>query len=64
MNRSTKFLLGAVIALATAGTLYATVGKQFHRHRYAMHEQWRNHHHQCNDDKEKDQQATDSIKRK
>lgn len=62
MNRSTKFLLGAVIALATAGTLYATVGKQFHRHRYAMQEQWRHHHHYCDDEKEKNQQPSDSTK--
>jgi hypothetical protein len=62
MNRSTKFFLGAAIALTTAGTLYATVGKQFHQQRYARHEQWRNHHQQCGDEKEKNQPTTDSTK--
>lgn len=63
MNRRSKFLLGTIIAIATAGTLYATVGKRFHEHRYAMHKEWR-HHHYCNDgdfDK-KNQPATDSTK--
>ncbi len=61
MSRSTKFILGTVIALVTAGTLYAAVGKQFHQQRHARYEQWRNHH-QCSDEKEKNQPAADSLK--
>jgi hypothetical protein len=65
MKRRTKFLLGAVIALSTAGALYATVGKRYHHHRYAMHNEWR-HHHNCNDDRstEKNQQHADSTQRR
>jgi outer membrane biogenesis lipoprotein LolB len=67
MKRRTKFLLGAVIALSTAGALYATVGKRYHQHHYAMHQQWRSHHRHCNADGEQrdhNHQHADSTQRR